>query len=243
MTIPDTGLPTSPADALRLLQEREATFEREFLALGSGAARLAHEIKNPVTSIHLALRAVARVLEEDELTVVAQLAERLENLELLVRRAFACVRPTEPKLAACELESLIEGAGEALRGNLERAGVTLECVGLADAPPIQVDAELCRAALVELLRNALEASPADARVQVEARLEGDEVLVCLSDEGPGLPAQLGERIFLPFVSSRHDAAGLGLAIARRNAQLCGGCLSPIDPSSPGARLELRLPRT
>jgi PAS domain S-box-containing protein len=227
---------------LRRAREVEEAMTRAFEAMGAGAAFLGHEIKNPLTSVNLALRAVARHLGEDEKLVLDQLSTRIENLEQLVRRTFACVRPMEPTLEACDFEPLVAAALESARPALDEKDSIVQWVGSPEGTRVRVDPQLVRAALVELLQNAAQSLTSGGHLELEARVEGPFVLLRLEDDGCGIPAHLRERLFRPFVSGRPDGAGLGLAIAKRDAELCGGTLSLCERASPGACFELRLPR-
>ncbi len=100
-----------------------------------------------------------------------------------------------------------------------------------------------RAALSNLILNALQATPAGGRVRVEAREAGDELLFTVTDSGAGVAAELRERIWEPFFTTRQRGTGLGLAIVRKRMEEAGGSahLAPTQPGA-GARFELRLPR-
>lgn len=232
------ALDATPAQQSR---DAQAALERSFESMGAGASVLAHEIKNSQTSVHLGLRAVAQHLDVEQIEVIEELAGRLEDLEHLIRRTFACVRPTEPHLLECETLDLIEQAMQ--RRSVENHNAPFDPPRVESAPTrsTRVDPALIIPALCELLHNAELAVGAVGRVRVSSGERDGQACIRIEDDGPGVPQQLFERLFQPFVSGRPASAGLGLAIARRNVELCGGTLEHLDPLAPGACFELRLP--
>jgi signal transduction histidine kinase len=98
-----------------------------------------------------------------------------------------------------------------------------------------------RDALSNLLLNALQSTPPGGEVTVSAELEKKGVLVVVQDTGPGIPAELRERIWEPFFTTRQRGTGLGLAIVRKRMQEAGGSALLAAQNGPGARFELRLP--
>ena len=142
---------------------------------------------------------------------------------------------------------LAEVAGNAVT-ETERAnpGVLVERSG--EFPEVPGSAVLLRRALVNLLRNACEATPEARRADRDAielcGVAADaEVTLSVADRGPGVGAGAREKIFLPFYSSKPNGSGLGLAIVARIAQLHGGTVTVDDRPGGGAVFALRLPRS
>lgn len=144
-------------------------------------------------------------------------------------------------LAECTARSLLEEAAAQLAGVLPQAAarVTVQVAGLE--APLRVRRHGVVRALYHLLQNAVEADPHGEIFLAAAEEEGSAVLRVL-DRGPGLPSDLGEKIFEPFVSGKGGRRGLGLALARRYAERSGGSLSAENRNPPpGAVFTLRLP--
>lgn len=235
--------------ARRTLRERQldAVLARHqrLAALGEMAATLAHQIRTPLSAALLyasnAMNTALPAARRDEL--LGRTISCLGNLEQLVGDMLGFARGASASDAPVGLAELFGAVANAATA-LVRPGQQLAC----SPPP---DAVVCgnRAALVgailNLVSNALQAAGPDATVQVEGTIDGGSAEIRVTDNGPGVPAALCQRIFEPFFTSRPDGTGLGLAVVRSVAEAHGGEIrveaagGPAD--RPGARFTLRLP--
>lgn len=213
--------------------------------LGQGAAVLAHDVKNPIAALNLALRAVARHLGEDEQGVIQDLVARLVRLEHALRRTVGFARPIEPRPRQVAVGELVEGALAQLAPEARQLGVRLD----REVEPglwLHADPERLGEALVALVQNALEAAAAHpdrgARARIRARALEGKVLLEVEDSGPGLAASVRSRLFQPFVSTKQDGSGLGLALARRLIEAHGGHVEADGSELGGARFRIHLPK-
>jgi two-component system sensor histidine kinase HydH len=199
---------------------RRREHESRLALLGEMSAVLAHEIRNPLASLKgnaqlLARRLVNASAEAHKAQVVVAEAERLEALTVdllsFARSGPMDVRPTDPVelLAAC----VQEVGREAFRVSSE---------GAPRSWPM--DASRVRQAVVNVLRNAVQASPPGVPAEVRLTREGDNLVFAVQDHGEGIPSGDPERLFTPFHTSRITGTGLGLAVARRIAELHGGTI-------------------
>jgi signal transduction histidine kinase len=211
--------------------------ERETLLAG-----IAHEVRNPLGGMDLFTGILAEELAgRPEAAHAARVRAELANLERVVEEFldFARARPLD--LAPVDLGGL---AGEvrdlALPLALERS-VRLAVSGAGEAPG---DRERLRRAVLNLARNAIEASPAGATVEIAARAQADHAELEVRDRGPGLSAQARERLFRPFFTTKEKGTGLGLALAKKVADAHGGSIAVEDREGGGtvARLALPVPR-
>jgi signal transduction histidine kinase len=205
---------------------------RRLASLGEMAAGIAHEIRNPLGSIRL----YVRLLDED-------LADRPEQRATVGKIAGAVGRLNEVVgdvlTFARELRLRPEGVGagdlldEAAGCCAERSGVAVVVEAASRAVELECDATLVHQALVNVVRNAIEAAGEDGRagrVDLAARRatvgDGDDaeafVVLSVRDDGPGIPAEVRERIFNPFFTTRAAGTGLGLAIVARIVDAHGG---------------------
>jgi signal transduction histidine kinase len=199
--------------------------ERERLAaLGRVAAGIAHEVRNPLAAMKLradlartsgeATPAVARDLED--------IASEIARLDRLVSDLlFVAGRRSGPQ-EELDLAELVARRVALLAPWAREKGVTLACEGSARA---QADADAVARAVDNLLRNAVEASPAGAAVGVHVTANGKGALVSVEDRGPGVPAERVAELFEPFFTTKPDGTGLGLALARAVAAAHGGKLA------------------
>jgi two-component system sensor histidine kinase HydH len=221
------------AEGLQMAAERDRTL----VTLGEMSAVLAHEIRNPLA----ALKGHAQLLlerlrmpgpERDKAERLVHEARRLERLvdDLLsfVRASRVTPAPAEP--AAVLREAAHETAADRVDLELDAAPATW-----------RLDATRVRQALVNVLRNALEASPDGARVSASAETDGTALVFRIRDHGPGLPAGDPERLFEPFHTTRVQGTGLGLAVARRIAELHGGAVTARTHPGGGAEFCIVIP--
>ncbi len=223
--------------------ERARRAEEQVLAglerLSHGAHVLAHDIKNPLAALNLALRAVARHLGEDEVSVVEDLAQRLVRLERSLRRSLGYLRPIELRPELVPLEALVEATLRELAPDIAAAGALLE---RELEPGLEVLADPARLgeALVALVRNALEAGA--RRVRIRAGVAGDGIRLDVEDDGPGILPSVRGTVFEPFVTTKAGASGLGLTSARKLVEAHGGRLELAPSSLGGALLRMHLER-
>ncbi len=213
----------------------ELLAQRELAAVGEMSAVLAHELRNPLTSLkgnaELLVESLPEGTQQRQARRVFEAAGRLERLteDLLdfVRAGRITARDADP---VAVVERAVAQSG---------AEVKLDTRAAPTSWPIDVDR--VEQALVNLLRNAHQAGGGDP---VELRLgrEGDWLSIRVDDRGPGVPADKREEIFAPFVTSRTRGTGLGLAVVRRVAELHGGRIRVEDNPGGGARFCLELPQ-
>lgn len=221
----------------------ELDHNRRLAAMGEMAARLAHQVRTPLSSALLyADHLTSRELEPQQRERFGgKLLARLRDLERMTRDMLGFVRggcAAAQTLAVPELFARLE---ETLAGTRPtEARLSLDIGGITGA--IRVDAQALVGALCNLVENAWNAGGAEVEVIVQARLAGSSVLeLWVIDQGPGVPAELAELIFEPFFSARPGGTGLGLAVAAAVAEACGGSLELARSNGAGARFVMRLP--
>ena len=223
-------------------RERGRRAEAQVMAalerIGEGASVLAHDIKNPIAALHLALRAVARHLGEDERAVIEDLAVRLERLERTVRRTVGFARPIELRPRAIELSALIERVIGELGAEVAAAGAVLER-RIEPGLEVRADADRLADAFVAVVRNALESGA--QHVRIAARTEPEGILVEVADDGPGLQPSARANLFRPFHTTKVEGSGLGLALARRCLEAHGGRIEAAASDLGGAGFHIHVP--
>jgi signal transduction histidine kinase/CHASE3 domain sensor protein len=239
--------------------EREALQAEQLAALGQMAAGMAHELRNPLTSMKMLIQGAqggdpwnseAVGLSDRDLRI---LEEEIERLERLTQEFLDFARPPQPEKQVMDVVPLIEQTVRLVAG---RAGT--EQAQFRFTPPratgplcAAVDPGQFRQVLMNLLLNALDAVrqrcpplPPQERqivVNVEAAQGGLDVKV--SDNGCGLPAHLGAQIFVPFTTTKETGLGLGLSISKRIAEAHGGTITATNRPEGGAEFTFHLPAT
>ncbi len=216
---------------------------RRLAAMGEMAARLAHQVRTPLSSALLyADHLTTRELPAEQRERFGQrLLGRLRDLERMTRDMLGFVRGGCGHSEPVVLEDLLTGLRESLVGTLPPAGrLQIETGGVHGQ--LQGDRQALLGALCNLVENACQAVGEGVIVTVQLRLCGAaQVEIWVMDNGPGVPAELAGRLFEPFVSGRPGGTGLGLAVAASVAEAHGGSLRLADSTSAGARFVLRLP--
>ena len=219
--------------------------------LGQLAAQLAHEIGTPLSSVsgHLQLALLQRDLQPALRERLEVGSREIERISRIVRDYLDSTRPLEPERQPTDLPRLIAEAIElthAVDQRARRRAVVVNDVP-ASEPALRglvTDPGLLRQILVNLITNALDALETNGRVTVGARLEGEGVLITISDTGHGIPASDLARIFEPFYTTkgRGKGTGLGLAICRQLTAALGGHISVESQPGRGSTFFVRLPR-
>jgi signal transduction histidine kinase len=232
--------------ALAVADERARSLER----LGLMAAGLAHEIKNPVGS----LRGFAQLISErtaegsPEREYAELMVTELDAIARRVDRLRDLARPTPPRFEPASPGAIIEKVAALLQPDLAERGLKLKLELEQPGPDLEalLDADRFRDLLVNLVINAIEASPAGGTVSVRLDWQrGDDVLVLeVADEGPGIPEAERARALRPFHSTKPGGMGLGLAVAQQAVEDHGGELEIDDRPGgrKGALLRARWPR-
>jgi signal transduction histidine kinase len=219
-----------------------AALQRSALA-GELAASFAHEVRNPLTGVRSLAQRLAEEKVDDEARrkyagVIVREVGRVEQIvaDLLGFSRRAAARPalTGPTVLA----PLFDDLRVLVASRAERAGVEVR----AEAGDLEVDAprETLAQALLNLLLNALEHSPAGGRIDLAARRHDGVALLSVVDQGPGVAKAERERIFEPLYSLR-GGSGLGLAVVRRIATEAGWAVEVVDAPGGGAEFRVRVP--
>jgi PAS domain S-box-containing protein len=210
--------------------------------VGQLAAVVAHEVRNPLAGIKGVMQILIsrRPAGDPDVPVMTDIIARIDSLSELVNDLMQFARPRAPRPVELRLQPLVTEAITMVRRDPAGAHVQIHVAG-ADGT-IVADAELMRAALLNLLLNAAQAVGDHGTIQVRTTVSSETAVVEVHDNGPGIPAPLRERVLEPFFTTKARGGGLGLPIAKRSAELHGGSLTLTSPVTGGAVATLTLPR-
>lgn len=233
----------------RVIQERQQS-EREVLRadqlamVGQIAAGVAHELRNPLTSIKLLIQTYLRDSTQPE-----PAAHDLEVIDHEIRRMEKCLqqfldfaRPPRPERRPINLAMLIERTLALVEGRARKQHVRLQFQPVSGPVMVEADEDQIQQLLVNLVLNALDAMPEGGHIEILLSTPADNhVELQVRDNGPGIPQDLFPRLFDPFVSTKETGIGLGLAVSHRIAARHGGNLAAENCQTGGACFTLRLP--
>jgi two-component system NtrC family sensor kinase len=204
---------------------RQMVVVEKMASLGKLAAVVAHEINNPLAGI----RTYARLLRRQFASGTAppptpeQAAETDRILQMvdgeagrcgdIVRNLLAFSRQTGARLAEEDLAPIVERCRMLLNHQAALLDVTLEARAAPDLPKVVCDGAQVQQMILALAMNALEATPANGRVTIEAARDGDGVKLVVADTGAGIPKEHLDRIFEPFFTTKEAGKGVGLGLA------------------------------
>jgi signal transduction histidine kinase len=242
------------ADAALTEHRRRLMQSEKLSAVGELAAKLAHEVLNPLAGMKAAVQLLVR--QDDGLAdridvhdTAEALNREITRVEGLVRRLVNFSRPLAPRMEVVSVAGLFDAALEAARPALIRLATEVERHEEAGLEPIEVDPLLFTQVLVNLLVNAAEAmAPSGGKVEMTARrahlLGRDQVAIRVADRGPGIPDSKLQNLFKPFFTTKPDGHGLGLAISQNIVlEHEGRIVAQNRPSheGTGATFEVQLP--
>lgn len=229
---------------------REARLRRaESLAsLTTLAAGVAHEIKNPLGSIgihaQLIEKAVSRLEGSDLDTVRGYLEvieEEIERLNRIVVDFLFAVRPMDTHLENGDLNRLTNELLGFVRYELEQAGITVVKDFDPDLPELQLDARYFKQALLNIVKNAINAMPEGGMLRVATQTRGDEALLRISDNGTGMSEEVLGKIFEPYFTTRDFGSGIGLTLVYKVIKEHMGDISVISKEGHGSTFTISLP--
>jgi two-component system sensor histidine kinase PilS (NtrC family) len=232
-------------DLSEIVRLREAATRGERLAvLGRLSAGLAHEIRNPLSSISGSVELVrsSKLLEEDDRRLLGIVLREVERLDDLVSTMLLVGKPREPLRRQNDLRQLVEEVvAMAQRGPACDSGVYI-ATELPDTPVFAwVDGDQIRQVLWNLVKNALQASPRATTVCLRARSAENVAIFEVIDEGRGIDEHQRERIYDMFHSERTHGAGIGLALVRQIIDAHGGSIEIISEHRRGATFVVTVP--
>ncbi len=236
------------------LEERERLRDR-LAALGEMAAAIAHEVKNPLAGIEVMAGILRRQLASntDAQSVLNDIINEAKMANAIVQDVLEFVRPIRLEVDRVAVGTVVHDAVAMAESHVRRGNTVVELEVAPDLPPIQGDDHQLRQLFTNLLTNAFEALNGNGRVEIRATVTEEDhgtaadprptpmVVVEVTDNGPGVPREILEKVFSPFFTTKAQGSGLGLAIVRKIVDAHDGRIDLSTRPGGGACFRITLP--
>ena len=227
----------------------QQTIESERLnALMLLAAGVAHEIGNPLNSLHIHLQLMERSVQKLQDGAKEDLEQSIEvarsevnRLDSIVTQFLKAIRPSRPQLRAENVNTIVEEAVRFFAPELQDREIVVEQELRSDVPLLQLDRDQIKQAFYNVIKNSLEAMHRHGRLRIRTDLDDTHVVLQFTDTGGGMSAENLSRVFEPYFTTKPSGTGLGLLIVRRIVREHGGELSIKSSEGKGLTLTIRLP--
>ena len=217
---------------------REAT---ALARLGEMAAVIAHEVKNPLAAVRGAVQVIGSRLPSAaaDAAIVKEIIARIDGLNDLIQDLLVFARPPAPRHSDTDLRVLLESVVALLKRDPVFADLIVSIEGVT--PAIRSDQNLLTIAFQNLLINAAQAMQGRGTIRVTLRSHDGWHDVEIADSGPGIPPEIRAQLFRPFKTTKARGTGLGMATAKRLAELHGGRIHVTCPEGGGTIVTVSLP--
>src|SRR6266702_407644 len=236
-TIPATGQEVGHVMILRDItssrRTAQETIESERLnALPLLAAGVAHEIGNPLNSLHIHLQLMERKVRELDDNARAELQDSINvarseiaRLDSIVTQFLRAIRPSRPQLHPENINAIVEETVRFFAPEIQERDVVVEQELRSDLPPVQIDRGQMKQAFYNVIKNSLEAMKRRGILRIHTDMDDKHVLISFIDSGGGMSSEDLSRVFEPYFTTKPSGTGLGLLIVRRIVREHGGELS------------------
>jgi len=225
--------------------EEQVERSRRLAALGRMAAGIAHEIRNPLGTLRGFAQYFGGTCKSDPegAEYAGLMVGEVDRLNRMVEALLQFARPREPEFLEISLKEVLSRAQKLLQGDFDAAGVAFRLEPPQRDVPFQADPDLLIQALLNLLQNAVAATPQGGEVALGARLDGDRVRLWVKDTGTGLRPEERQRMFDPFFTTKRTGTGLGLAVVHQIVEQHSGTIDVQTEDGKGTSISLSLPVT
>jgi signal transduction histidine kinase len=245
----DSGEVGALADALNCMAdhlqayETEAAIKNRLAALGEMAARIAHEVRNPLTAIKMQMQLLSEAVGLTDKPRVARVLDEIGRLELIVASTLTMARPQRLDTRPLDLSAEVSAVCELFAAQLAHRHISLT-TQFQPGITCDLDGDRFKQVVFNLLTNAADAVPVGGIIRVSTRREEQrgQVLLAVEDSGPGIDAEQQDTLFKTAGSGQVNRLGIGLRLSRELVELHGGSISADrSPELGGARFTVRFP--
>lgn len=229
----------------KLMLERRMMESEKLLSLGRLSASVAHEVKNPLSSIKSIVQVLREELKRDEKSgeALSIIVGEIDRLTLVVNQLLQFARPGVGggRKQSYRLSDVLSGVLLVLRHEARKNGVTIQQNISGDVPPIDAEEGALEEIFFNLIHNGIQAMPEGGKLSITAEIDGSNGLgIRVTDTGPGISAESADKIFEPFYTTKQTGTGLGLSIVKKRLEEMGGSVV-VESTNPGTSFLVKLP--
>jgi PAS domain S-box-containing protein len=225
--------------------EDQLDLTSKLAALGKLTSGVAHEVKNPLNAMVLQLEILKSKLQSEDERVkphIETLSAEIRRLDRVVKTFLDFTRPVELRPAPTDLEGLVREVFMLAEPQARQNHVQLVLQANGALPPVKLDRDLIKQALLNLILNGCQAMPAGGELRVTPRALAQHVELEIADQGMGIPPEVRPKLFSLFFTTKPGGTGVGLAMAYRILQLHNGSIDFSSEVSRGTTFRISLPR-
>lgn len=224
--------------------EHEIELSRRLAAIGRLTSGVAHEVKNPINAIVVHLEVLRQKLHEidpDARRHMDVIGSEIRRLDRVVQTLVDFTRPVELRLSDLDMRRLVDDVALLASPEAERHNVHILRESSPEPLPVRIDADLVKQAVLNIVINGVQAMTEGGNLHITTRRDGEGVLIAVRDEGPGIPAEIRDKIYNLYFTTKKSGSGIGLAMTYRVVQLHNGSLEFDSVEGRGATFYLRFP--
>ncbi len=232
---------------MREMENRIQLAER-LSSLGHLAAGVAHEVRNPLNAIGMGVQRLKREfvpkeerLKEEYLQFTELISKEIERMNEIIQQFLTLSRPFQLNLKVSSLQNLLNNLALLFKEEASAHGIQLEVDLQTQLPPVKLDEERLTQALINIMKNGMEAMEKGGVLRIEAHPFKDRIELVFSDTGSGIPKDQMEKIFDYYYTTKEKGVGLGLSIAHRIIEAHGGQLKLESQVGRGTKVTVSLP--
>ena len=233
------------AESVRRI-ENEIELSRRLAAIGRLTSGVAHEVKNPINAIVVHLEVLRQKLNDVDPATrrhMDVIGSEIRRLDRVVQTLVDFTRPVELRLADVDARRLVDEVVMLASPEAEQRNVHIQRETGPEPLPVRIDADLVKQAVLNIVINGVQAMSEGGTLHVTTRREGENALLMIRDEGPGIPAEIRDKIYNLYFTTKKGGSGIGLPMSYRVVQLHNGSLEFDSIEGRGATFYMRFPIT
>lgn len=238
---------TGTLSRLQTAQEELLVAER-MATVGRLSLKVAHEVRNPISAIELNAEMLDDIVRgrpgedmDEAAGLVTAIRDQVNALDALTEEYLAFARFPRPHFEEESVNQLVQELADFVRPVAARQALEVRVEIDPDVPVMEIDRGLLRQAILNLVKNGLEALSSGGQITIASRFDGEAIDISVSDTGTGIPEDVAPRLFEQFFTTKPQGTGLGLSIARQIAEEHGGEIRWANRPGRGATFTIRLP--